>query len=214
MSPPRLGPILAFLFICFISALSAGPLAAQNKVPLQENLGEAAKEYKRGADAYSRGDYLAALAEWQPLAEQGYTDAQNNLGYIFANGLGVKQDYAEASKWYRLSAQAGDASGQHNLGVIYAMGLGVPQDFAEALKWYRRSAEQGYVEAVRSLGVTYYHGRGVPKDNVESYKWFHIAAELGHPTAGQSRDLVARELTAAQRAKAQEMARAWLVARR
>ena len=35
------------------------------------------------------------------LAEQGYAYAQYNLGVMYENGRGVRQDYAEAVKWYR-----------------------------------------------------------------------------------------------------------------
>jgi TPR repeat protein len=33
-----------------------------------------------------------------------YAAAQNNLGFMYANGQGVAQDYSEALKWYRLAA--------------------------------------------------------------------------------------------------------------
>jgi TPR repeat protein len=57
---------------------------------------------------------LAALAQAQPAleeirrrAEQGDAGAQYNLGYLYANGLGVTQDHTEAVKWYRLAAEQG-----------------------------------------------------------------------------------------------------------
>ena len=40
----------------------------------------------------------------------------------------MRQDYAEALKWYRLAAEQGDAASQDNLGKMYASGEGVPQD--------------------------------------------------------------------------------------
>jgi TPR repeat protein len=50
-----------------------------------------------------------AAAEWfRQSAEQGYTTAQNNLGYLFEHGQGVPVDYSEAEKWYRLAAEKGD----------------------------------------------------------------------------------------------------------
>ena len=42
-------------------------------------------------------------------AEQGDADAQVNLGVMYAIGLGVPQDDAEAVRWYRLSADQGNA---------------------------------------------------------------------------------------------------------
>ena len=38
------------------------------------------QDFEKGQDAYESGDYLAALSEWRPLAEQGHADAQFNLG--------------------------------------------------------------------------------------------------------------------------------------
>jgi uncharacterized protein len=55
-------------------------------------------------------------------AEQGYAEAQYNLGVMYGNGNGVVQDYAEAVKWYRLAAEQGNAKAQNNLGVMYEYG--------------------------------------------------------------------------------------------
>jgi hypothetical protein len=46
----------------------------------------------------------------------------------------VRQDHAEAVKWYRLAADQGHATAQSNLGVKYENGEGVRQDHAEAVK--------------------------------------------------------------------------------
>ena len=48
--------------------------------------------------------------------------AQNNLGLMYENGLGVPKDYDEAVKWYRLAAAQGDALAQNNLGWMYDNG--------------------------------------------------------------------------------------------
>ena len=92
--------------------------------------------------AYQRGDYATALREWRPLTEQGYADAQFNLGVMYDEGRGVPQDDAEAVKWYRKAAEQGDAGAQYNLGVMYGNGLGVPQDYAQAHMWYNLAASR------------------------------------------------------------------------
>ena len=58
-------------------------------------------------------------------AEQGYAKAQFNLGLIYYNGQGVRQDYTQAVQWYRKAAEQGDAKAQYNLGVMYDNGQGV-----------------------------------------------------------------------------------------
>jgi hypothetical protein len=55
----------------------------------------------KGINAYKSGDYATALREWEPLAEQGHTRAQYNLGILYYNGQGVLQDNVYAHMWDR-----------------------------------------------------------------------------------------------------------------
>ena len=55
-------------------------------------------------------DYAEAVRLYRLAADQGHTDAQNNLGLMLYNGEGVTQDYAEAARLYRLAAAHGHAN--------------------------------------------------------------------------------------------------------
>ena len=123
---------------------------------------------------------VAKCREW---AEKGNQKAQYNLGMFYARGMGVKQDMAEAAKWYRKAAEQGEAGAQFHLGMCYSNGEGLEQNGAEAVKWYRKAAEQGVAQAVYSLGVCYAAGCGVAKDGAEAVKWYRKAAEMGERTA-------------------------------
>ncbi len=83
-------------------------------------------------------DYAKAVEWYRKAAEQGYADAQYNLGHMYDKGEGVTQDYAKAMGWYRKAA----ADAQHNLGVMYGNGQGVPQDYAQAHMWYNLAASK------------------------------------------------------------------------
>jgi TPR repeat protein len=48
-------------------------------------------------------------------ADQGYPLAQQLLGQLYENGIGVEKDEKEAVKWYRKAANQGLAVSQHNL---------------------------------------------------------------------------------------------------
>jgi tetratricopeptide (TPR) repeat protein len=61
-----------------------------------------------GNKYYDSKDYSEALKWYRKSAEQGDEDAQNNLGYMYKEGLGVAKDYSEALKWYRKSAEQGN----------------------------------------------------------------------------------------------------------
>jgi TPR repeat protein len=137
-----------------------------------------------GLAAYQRGDYATALEIWIPFAGQGDAGAQHNLGYMYANGEGAPQDYAEAAKWYRKAAEQGVATAQWRLGSIYrGAPPGVPRDYGEAVKWFRMAAEQGHASAQVALGVGYHEGQGVPQDDAEASKWYRRAAEQGNASA-------------------------------
>jgi TPR repeat protein len=58
-------------------------------------------------------------------AEQGFAEAQNNLGLMCVLGRGVSQDDAEAVKWFRKAAEQGYAAAQFNLGEMRRQGRGV-----------------------------------------------------------------------------------------
>ena len=68
-----------------------------------------------GQAAYQRSDYSTALQIFRPLAEQGNAFAQANLGWMYAQGQGVAQDYAQAVAWWRKAADQGNAVLTHRL---------------------------------------------------------------------------------------------------
>ena len=99
--------------------------------------------YVEGARAADSGDSATALRILIPLAEQGYTRAQYNLGVMYQNGQGGPQDGKTAVKWYTLAAEQGDADAQSNLGVMYGTGKGVIQDYVSAHMWLNIAASSG-----------------------------------------------------------------------
>jgi hypothetical protein len=142
-----------------------------------------AGEFEDGLAAYKRGDYKTAVATWTIGANKGDAKAQNNLGLMYAQGLGVPHDDKEAVSWFRKAAEKGDAEAQNNLGLTYAKGLGVPHDDKEAVSWFRKAAEEGYAEAQDNLGAMYANGRGASQDYKQAAAWFRKAAEKGSARA-------------------------------
>ena len=97
------------------------------------------------------GDEVSDAVPDAAPADQGYANAQYNLGVMYEKGRGIAQDDAEAAKWHRKAAEQGDPFAQSRLGWMYEKGRGVAQDGAEAVKWYRKAAEQGHAGAKRAL---------------------------------------------------------------
>jgi uncharacterized protein len=68
-------------------------------------------------------------------AERGDAVAQRFLGLRYYTGRGVKQDYAEAMRWFRRAADQGDADAQFNLSFEHYVGQKVAKDNVAALMW-------------------------------------------------------------------------------
>jgi TPR repeat protein len=93
-----------------------------------------------GLAAYGRGDYPRAAAKLAPLAWEGAPRAQMLLGFMYATGRGVPQNYYVAVFWYCRAAEQGNVTAQHLLGLMYDKGQGVPQDYVLAHKWLNLAA--------------------------------------------------------------------------
>lgn len=124
-------------------------------------------------------NYSQAVFWYRKAAEQGNTDAQNNLGIMYANSRGVAQDFIEAVYWYRKAAEQGNAIAQNNLGWMYLDGRGVEKNYEQAVYWHRKAAEQGYTTAQVNLGWIYENSVGVEQDYGLAVYWYRKAAEQG-----------------------------------
>jgi len=89
--------------------------------------------------AYNPLHYQEAYAYFKARAAHGDANAMDNLGHMYADGRGVKQDPVEAVKWYQKAAYAGDADAALNMGVACLYGNGTTKDINEACKWFKRA---------------------------------------------------------------------------
>jgi len=77
----------------------------------------------------------ATLAQLHRLAAAGDSAAQNALGLRYASGDGVRQDDAEAARWFIKAAENGSVKAQVALGTRYWAGRGVPASLTQAYFW-------------------------------------------------------------------------------
>jgi uncharacterized protein len=87
---------------------------------------------RNGIRAFATHDYVTAARIFTDLAPLGDARAQTYLGYMFAYGKGVPQNYMVAAGWYRCASQQGFPPAQYMLGLMYDKGQGVPQDYVIA----------------------------------------------------------------------------------
>jgi uncharacterized protein len=169
-----------------------------------------AQNHLRNMFSYGFGflDEYEALELYREIADEGIALLQNDLGEIYCYGRGVvHKDMKESAKWHRKAAEQGHRSSQYDLGVFLENGDGVPQNYNEAAKWYRKAAAQGSKYAQSRLGYMYAMGKGVLKDYAYAHMWWNIVASSGDTREKENRDTIEKQMTPAQIAHAQDLAR-------
>jgi TPR repeat protein len=162
----------------------------------------ASGDLDKGVNAYESGDFKTALAEWTPLAEQGDADAQYNLGYMYAVGEGVLENYRTSAKWFTLAAEQGLADAQVRLALMFAMGKGVLENNKTAYKWAKLAATQDHGDAQGFLGAL----AVVDEDYLRAYMWYSLAIYNGAEDISEAKDAVKALMTSADVDTAQQMA--------
>lgn len=156
-----------------------------------------ADSFAGGWSAYEQEDYQRAAQLWQPLAEQGYVNAQINLAVLYEHGYGVDRDLHTAAAWYLAAAGAGSAIGQYNLGLFLLEHDGAIPSEQNALYWLGKAADQGFADAQFQLGLKYSQGLAGEARKTKASAWLYRAglAYLSEDDA----DGVASAVTALQR---------------
>lgn len=130
---------------------------------------------KDGVDAWGRGDYNAAVAEWREPANSGDADAQFNMAQAYKLGRGVPMDMAIAEQFYKKAADQGHLQAGDNYGLI----LFQNERRKEALPYLQASADRGEPRAQYILGTGYFNGDFVEKDWVKAYALIIRASGAG-----------------------------------
>lgn len=148
----------------------------------------------------------ARIVQIRRAAEQGDADAEFELGVLYALGTVVRQDAAQAVRWFRRASEEGHALANGLLGSSAKLveanqelvsslrrsaeqghatakallgRIGVLQDDPDAEMWVRRAAAQGNAWGSYYLGLMHYQGQGVREDTAEAIRLWKQAADRG-----------------------------------
>lgn len=119
-------------------------------------------------------------------ADKGDAGGQVLLGSVYANGLGVPRDFAEAMRWYRRAADRGVPQGQFDVGLLYLNGEGVRRDLGEAERWLGLAAAQGHDRAktvLLSVASLHAAGQGTPRRCTHAIEILRGLADAGFAPA-------------------------------
>jgi len=141
-----------------------------------------AANVRDGVDAWSRGDYSAAVAHWEGPAAQGDPDAMFNLGQAYRLGRGVPLDHERAEQLYAAAAESG------HLQAADTYGLMLFQDGRreQALPYVQAASRRGDPRARYLLGIAHFNGDLVPRDWQRAYALLTLANAEGLPQAANA----------------------------
>jgi TPR repeat protein len=111
-------------------------------------------------------------------AENGFDEAQYQLGMCFQRGDGVSKDDNQSLKWLRCAAAQnhkkgqekfasilmkfaanGDGEAAYELAGLHREGVGVKQSDAQCARWLEKAVSVGHVEAMMVLASMYDAGQ-------------------------------------------------------
>lgn len=131
--------------------------------------------------AFAEKLYSVAMENYLKFQDNAY--AQMKIGHMYSNGLGVKQDYDEAFRWYYKSASQGYAGGQVAAGFAYELGRGVKKDYKTAVSWFEKAVSQSEPYAINALAYMYETGHGVKKNESEAVRLYNQASDMQNRSA-------------------------------
>lgn len=158
---------------------------------------------KDGVDAWSKGDYKAALKHWRQPAIAGDADAQFNMGQAYKLGRGVAVDLKIAEDWYLKAALQGHIQAEDNLGLVMFQN----GDRQRAMPYIVKSAERGEARAQYVYGTALFNGDMAKKDWPRAYGFMTRASAAGIAPASASLAQMDKFIPLDQRQKGLAVAR-------
>ena len=146
--------------------------------------------YEDGLRLLRAKNYPKAVTAFRAAASRGHAAAERELGFLYYNGRGVRQNIPTAVTWFEKSAMRGDVLSQTNLAKMYENGLFVARNDALSSKYFAMAAEQGDRRAQLRMGEMRYLGTGVERDPAEAVKWWILATNDDTKEAQYLRSLV------------------------
>jgi TPR repeat protein len=104
-------------------------------------------QFEMGMASLKAGDFAEAYCLWRPLAMQGHIEAAFHLGWLYANGNGLRVNIPKAVYWWTRAANKGHPDAMFALALAYSQGEGIEKDDEQAMHWYLKAARSGHEDA-------------------------------------------------------------------
>lgn len=126
-------------------------------------------------------NWQPVIALWETEATTGSHEAQANLGFLYAEGIGVEANGEQTVRWCNMAVQSDPTNHQPMfiLAKLYRDGKLVPANASLAFEWMEKAAKTGYGWAQLRLAEMYADGIGTKQNFAEAIKWAEKAEASG-----------------------------------
>jgi hypothetical protein len=133
-------------------------------------------DYELGVYELNRGEFQAAIKEFEPLVELGYTPAQYQMAVIYQKGYGVTKNATKAIELFTLAADKYYADALFELSLYYTEGRFIKKDLKKAYELMNKAAIKNLASAQFNVAVMYEQGTGTKIDYFKAARWYKAAA--------------------------------------
>lgn len=74
--------------------------------------------FELGLEAYDKGEFDKAAKQWQKACDDNVARACHNLGFLYEDAQGVKQDYHKAADLYRKACDDNITQVNNNFDIV------------------------------------------------------------------------------------------------
>lgn len=117
----------------------------------QDDLNTAKSLFLRADKLWDQGKLEPAFKLFLEAAKAGDAGAEQNVGYFYDRGLGVRRNRTKALHWYRRAYRHGYPSAATNIGTVW-MDSREPR---RGLLWFRRAVKMGDDDANLEIAKYY-----------------------------------------------------------
>jgi TPR repeat protein len=131
----------------------------------------------------------ANLEQLRKLAQQGNPVAENAMGLLYAQGddkQAIKQDEAEAARWFKQAAEHGSVPAQYKLALMLWGGHGIPKDTNKAYFWAvlaRAGGQEGSKDLAKVLASGMSRAQALAIEE-QAEIWYQQNESRGKPQPG------------------------------
>lgn len=143
--------------------------------------GIAMADINSGIEAYNKGNYSVAYAEFEIASKAGDAFGHHLLASLYYQGHGVEKSIPNAVALFERAASQGYAPSHANLGLMYHSGDGVELNSKKALFHYSEAAKTGDFQSSFNLGQIFRKGwHDVAPSYGKAASYYRFGAEYGH----------------------------------